>query len=121
MVTLNLPPRQRGPYRWFGHGPVGDDRCACGANGDFRDHLCDLFGTPHSALFVDRNGESHLLPILGDDSGSVWVPVWLVADNPDALGWIADLGLHSADDYGCLGGRSIYRVPRWEWHPRMDG
>jgi len=73
---------------------------------------------PDPVLFVDHAGVTHTLTVTRDEStGTVWVPVWLVADNPTALGWIADLGLPSGDDY--QGGPSVYRVPRWNWYPRM--
>jgi hypothetical protein len=117
MIKLNLPPQQIGSYNWSGHRPL-DDGCACGAEGDFRGHLCDVFSSPASVRFVDRGGISHDLIVTSDKAtGTVWVPVWLVHENPAILGWIANVGLIGQDD--CEGGRSIYRVPRHEWHPRM--
>jgi hypothetical protein len=68
-----------------------------------------------SVFYTGKDGVVTRLIVAGDpQSGSVWVPVWLVNAERERLGWIYDLGITPSEGPP-EDPTSIYRVPRWEW------
>jgi hypothetical protein len=79
-----------------------------------------LLGLPPTIAFPTSDGALAYLVVTGDEAtGTIWVPVWLVWDRPDALWWInEDPDIHPQGvPLGDV--RNIFRVPRSKWRERM--
>jgi hypothetical protein len=70
-----------------------------------------------TALFLASDGALHRLTATARErTGTVWVPVPLVASDP-RLRWVLDLRLPSSPDG--TSGQIVFRVPRWQWADRI--
>lgn len=71
-----------------------------------------------TATYVAADGTTHhFTAAAGERNGTVWVPAWLAATEPQLL-WIQELGLTTSPREG-TSGQAVFRVPLWEWTRRI--